>query len=284
MIAEILAPLVKPHLQQLTQAEQQLVQSLTQHPSAGLFMSARELASTAGVHPSSAVRLAKKLGFDGYPEFRRSLQQSHGAGQRGSAQRVARTVATTADGDILGHLLRQERESLRQIEGCVSQPQIDQAATCLIRASGIKIWAAGNAKVLADLLDRRLRRAGFAAQNIASEGRELAERLVPMQSSDVLVAFAFRREPAGLGVALSHARQAGITSILIADTVAHTLRTPADITLAAPRGLNDDFLTLNVPMLITNALVLTLARLDSGRSMAGLQKLEDLYAQLESAG
>jgi DNA-binding MurR/RpiR family transcriptional regulator len=284
MIAETLAPFVKPHLQQLTHAEQQLVQSLTQHPSAGLFMSARELASTAGVHASSAVRLAKKLGFEGYPEFRRALQQSHGASHSGSAQRVARTVATTADGNLLGHLLRQERESLQQIEGCVSQAQIDQAAACLLRASGIKIWAAGNAKVLADLLDRRLRRAGFASQNIASEGRELAERLVPMHASDVLVAFAFRREPAGLNVALTHARSVGATTVLIADTVAHTLPTPADITLAAPRGLDEDFLTLTVPMLITNALVLTLARHDQGRSMAGLQKLEDLYAQLESGG
>jgi DNA-binding MurR/RpiR family transcriptional regulator len=98
------------------------------------------------------------------------------------------------------------------------------------------------------------------------------------------VAFAFRREPAGLDVALTHARAIGVSTILIADTVAHTLPTPADITLAAPRGLDEDFLTLTVPMLITNALVLTLARHDPNRSMAGLQQLEDLYAQLESSG
>lgn len=282
MIAETLSPLVRPHLEQLTQTEQQLVKALTLHPSAGLYMSASELASTAGVHPSSAVRLAKKLGFEGYPEFRKALQTHHQPSAN-AARRIERTVAATSNGDVLHQMLAKEILSLDHLSQVIEQHQIDQAAKVLMAARNISVWASGNASVLSDLLDRRLRRAGFACNNIASEGRELAERLVPMRSGDVLVCFAFRREPAELAQLLRHARECGATSLLIADNLAHTLVTQADITLAAPRGEEEEFLTLTVPMLLTNALVLTLARLDQGRSVQGLKRLEQLYELLDSS-
>ncbi len=282
MIAETLAPLVKPHLEQLTQTEQQLVKTLTSHPSAGFYMSASELASSAGVHPSSAVRLAKKLGFEGYPEFRRTLQNNAARPSVSAAGRVERTVAAMQDGDVFKRLLHTELQALEDLPQVMSQAHIEQAAKVMLGARSLMVWASGNAKVLADLLDRRLRRAGFACHNIASEGRELAERLVPLRAGDVVVCFAFRREPAELAPTLLHARQCGATSILIADNLAHTLVTQADITLAALRGEEEEFLTLTVPMLITNALVLTLARLDQGRSVQGLQRLDTLYNAFDS--
>jgi DNA-binding MurR/RpiR family transcriptional regulator len=282
MIAETLTPLIRPHLDQLTHTEQQLVKALTLHPSAGLYMSASALASSAGVHPSSAVRLAKKLGFEGYPEFRRALQENLSQPTASAALRIERTVAATADGNVLEQLVRKEMNALDQVADFVSQAQLEQAAKAVMGARNLMIWASGNAKVIAGLLDRRLRRAGYACHNIASEGRELAERLVPLRAGDVLVCFAFRREPTELASTLMHARQSGATSILIADNLAHTLVTQADITLAAPRGEDEEFLTLTVPMLITNALVLTVARNDQGRSVQGLQRLDDLYGRMQS--
>ncbi len=236
----------------------------------------------ADVHPSSAVRLAKKLGFGGYLEFRRALQINQPRPSASAALRVERTVAATEDGNVLHQLLRQEMQALDHLPQVITQTQIDQAAKVLLSARGIMVWASGNAKVLADLLDRRLRRAGFACHNIASEGREVAERLVPLRAGDVLVCFAFRREPAELAAVLLHARECGASTILIADNLAHTLVTQADITLAAPRGEDEEFLTLTVPMLMTNALVLSLARIDQGRSVQGLQRLDELYSRLES--
>jgi DNA-binding MurR/RpiR family transcriptional regulator len=106
--------------------------------------------------------------------------------------------------------------------------------------------------------------------------------LVPVRTGDVVIAFAFRREQAGLGAVLGHARAVGARSLLIADTVVHTLKTSADLSLAAPRGQDEEFLTLTVPMLIANALVLTLAGIDQGRSIAGLQTLDHLYEAVSS--
>lgn len=280
MHAASFSSLFESHRDQLTAVEQRLVHALTANPTAASFLSGRELAQTAGVHESSAVRLAQKLGFDGYPAFRRALQRCQEQ-PVGSALRVARTLSAARDESLFKVLLGKEIESLLACEQHVSQAQIQAASDMVAAGDRVFIWAAGNSKVLADLLDRRLRRAGFSAENIAHEGRELAEHLVLLKPGDVVVAFAFRRAPAGLSAVLKHARRVGARSLLIADMLGHTLKTRPDLMLAAPRGEDEEFLTQTVPMLITNALVLTLARGDHGRSIAGLQALDRLREDLE---
>ncbi len=277
-----IADLLDRHREQLTDNERRLIHVLAGDPAAAVFLSGRELAQRAGVHESSAVRLAQKLGFDGYPALRRALREQHEGSAAGPSLRVARTLAA-APGGVWHALLGREVESLLACQQHVKQQQLDKAAALLQGAGQIHIWAAGNAKVLADLLDRRLRSAGLPARNIAHEGRELAEHLVTLQKGDVVLAFAFRRAPRALAPIFEHARAVKARTLLIADMVAHTLPQRPDLLLAAPRGDDERFLTLNVPMLICNALVLTLAQRDQGRSIHGLQTLERLRRELGAA-
>ncbi|MDP3223322.1 MAG: MurR/RpiR family transcriptional regulator, partial [Rubrivivax sp.] len=235
MLATAIANLLEQHRDQLTENEQRLVQVLSADPGGAIFLSGREVAQRAGVHESSAVRLAQKLGFNGYPALRRALRD-HQQAVAGPSLRVARTLAAAPGGDIWRTLLGRDVESLLACESHVDQAQLDRAAAMLADARQIHIWAAGNAKVLADLLDRRLRSAGLPARNIAHEGRELAERLITLAKGDVVVAFAFRRAPRALTPIFAHARAVKAKTLLIADMVGHTLTDRPDHLLAAPRG------------------------------------------------
>jgi DNA-binding MurR/RpiR family transcriptional regulator len=263
----------------LTSVDRRLVASLLGDPTAAAFMSVRELALAADVHESGVVRLAKKLGFSGYPEMRGALRNQL-TEQAGAALRVARSISEVSDGDVLGQLARQEIDLLSRVGQHIKQQQVQKAADALTKARRVFVWSHGNAGVLAQLMDRRLRRAGFDTREISYEGRELAERLVLVERGDVVLAFAFRNEPAGLEAVLKHAHRVGAPSLLIADMIGATLKTQPTMMLAAPRGQGDKFLTLTVPMLICNALLLTMARNDHGRSIAGLQSLDRLHQDL----
>jgi Helix-turn-helix domain, rpiR family len=130
--------------------ERKLVDVMLSNPSDAMFMSVRELALRAGAHESSAVRLARKLGYDGYPALRPALQET-------------------------------------QLE-----------PTPAGAARRVFVWAQGNARILADMATSRLDASGIDARNISSQGRELAERLLPLQRQDAMLAFAFRRPPKAL--------------------------------------------------------------------------------------
>lgn len=275
----MLSDLVSARREDLTSVDRRLVAVLLGDPASAAFMSVRTLAGAAGVHESGVVRLAKKLGLSGYPELRRALQDQL-TERAEPAQRVVRSISETPDGEVLERLAAKEIESLKRVSEHIRQDQVQAAANLVLRARRIFVWSHGNASILAELMDRRLRRAGFDIRDISFEGRELAERLVLVERRDLILAFAFRNEPTGLNAVCKHAIRVGAPTLLIADMVGHTLGVQPTQLLAAPRGNDNSFLTLTVPMLICNALLLTLARQDRGRSISGLQTLDRLHRDL----
>lgn len=279
-----LARLLAPGRADLTPADRALVEVLLASPGDAMFMSVRELATRAGVHESSAVRLARKLGYDGYPALRRALQQSGvEQGPAGAARRMARSVAEAEGGHVLGALLAKEVAALHGVAEHVHQRQIEAAARALLKARRVFVWAQGNARILAQLMGSRLAAAGLDARNVSAEGRDLAERLVGLRAGDLLLAFAFRKLPPALPVLMQQADAVGADTLLVADLVGHRLADPPRLLLAAPRGEDSAFLTLTVPMLICNAIVLTLARIAPERSMQALAHLEVIERELGAA-
>lgn len=263
--------------ERLTDADQAVLDVLLRDTTEAAMLSATEIAGRAGVHPATVVRLAQKLGFAGYLEFRASLRTEVVGSD--SAGRISKTLASAGDG-VLASLVRSEVDTLSEMVRHIDQRSVDAAARSIARAERVMITAQGNSSVLADLLDRRLRRAGYRATLVLGQGRELAERLLSLGRNDMLVAFAFRRAAPDVVAALGHAHQVKATTVVIADQVARRIDVPVDHLLSAPRGRDEAYLTLTVPMAICNALVLSLAKVDGGRSVASLDKLDKLAKSL----
>ncbi|KAB0268034.1 MurR/RpiR family transcriptional regulator [Microvirga brassicacearum] len=262
----------------LTEADQRLLDVLLRDPANTAMLSASEVAREAGVHAAAAVRLAQKLGYEGYLDMRSALRSEVVASD--SSRRIAETLAGS-EGDLLASLVASEVDTLLGLVRHIDQAAIETAAKALLKARSVILCAQGNSIVLADLLDRRLRRAGFRTSLVTGQGREFAERLIPLGRGDVLVCFAFRHLPREITGALDHAPQVGATTLLIADHIARRIPRTPDHVLAAPRGRDEEFLTLTVPMAICNALILTIARIDGGQSVSTLDALETLVTRFD---
>ena len=275
-----LTALIERNQVRLTDADQRLVKALLENPTEGSYLSTTDIAQRAGVHPATAVRLARKLGFGGYPDLRAYLQADI-IDKAEPANRVRESLSHMEEGAILSGLLRHEIDTLTQIDGRNLQPKVDQAAQALIDAEHVFLFGQGNSTTLVEMMSRRLRRAGFHNTVLTHQNRELAERVLPMNSNDALLAFGFHSVPRGIGTCLTHARRVGATSILVSDLVAPLIKPEPQILLMADRGLGSEFLTLTVPMLICNAIVLTISQLDKGRSIGTLEQLVDLTNELQ---
>lgn len=275
-----LQELIERHGARLTKADRQLLSALSANPRSAPFFSTTELAERAGVNQAAAVRLAKKLGFGGYPQLRERLRQDL-LGHSEPAQRVERRIIESRGADLLLTMIESEVRALEGIAAHLAQAQLDAAAATLIPARRVYLFAQGHSTSLADLMDRRLRRSGFSTQLLTQQGRDLAEHLLDLSSEDVVLAFAFHALPRGLRPVLARARRQGAGTILVSDLVGHTLQPAPDHLLAAPRGPEEAFQTLSVPMLVCNALILTVARLDRGRSVASLDRLAEAIKELD---
>ena len=67
-----------PHF---TKADRAIAHSTIHHPQTVAKLSSRELGRQCGVSEASVIRFAKKLGYDGLPEFKAALRQELMASQ-----------------------------------------------------------------------------------------------------------------------------------------------------------------------------------------------------------
>ncbi len=268
---------------QLTEADRRVVAVLLADATESSFLPAHVIASRAGVHQSTAGRLARKLGFDTYRDMREELRGQILEDVNPSG-RVRRRLDQVGSGRILTSMIEGEIRALSAIPDQVPQAALEQAATALRDAGSITVFGESHAGTLAELFARRLTRSGYRASALVHADWEAADRLLSLGSGDVLVGIAFRRPARTLQRILSHGREAGAVTILITDFATEALQAPPDIALVASRGGAGESQSLTVPMAICNTLILELSRIDEGHSLAALDRLMHLRGTLAPDG
>ncbi len=270
-----LQEVVEQYHGRLTKTDRKVVEELLSNPREGAFLSLPELATRAEVHPTSAVRLAKKLGFNGYPELRSQLQAEL-LDVPPPAERVRQRLAHMGGRSILAALVASEIAALRRLPDLIDQADIEQAARAVMRARRIFVFGRNHAAALMQLLTLRLTRSGYAARRVERYGMELADDFLDLSAKDLVIGFSFTKPPEDLQAALGYAKNSGAKTVVISDHTGATLRPRPDILLAASRGARGESQSLTVPMAVCNTLILEISRLDRGRSLKQREKLDAL--------
>ncbi len=265
----------------LTDADQELISIMVGEPSEVVYLSSTELASKAAVHASTVVRLARKLGFDGFPEMRQKLRQDVEF-KKNSSDKIRQRIDLIEKGSNLSDLIESEIAAIAAISNTVSQNQIDEVVNKIYKAKSIFIVGRGSAAPLMTHFERRLRRSGIqcrAALNL--QRRDLAEQLIGIQKGDAIVVFGFQSInslPSGYSSLIESAKSIGAHSIAIGDSTILTARPKPDIVLSVSRPKEGVMQLRSGPMLICEALAMTLLHKKSKKAVRGVESLEHLRA------
>lgn len=278
----ILQELLDRNSDRLTRADQKLASVLLAHPRDSVFLSTNEIAERAAVHPASAVRLARKLGFAGYPALRSALQTEL-FNETAAAERVRQRIEHLGKGEVLRAFVHSEIRALSRLPEQVDDMRIAAAARAIVHARTVFLFGTGHAETLARLLEIRLARGGYDAVVLAAEAREAAAALQRARRGDVFVLFALYSISSRVQCMLAHAREIRATTIIITDVINPMQLPQADVVLAATRGETGEARSLTVPMTICNTIILQVSRLDRGRMIRNLENLEEMRTKLERA-
>jgi len=262
------------HQQSLPDGQRRVVEVLLGDRGEAAFLPADEVARRAGVSVATTVRVAQRLGFDGYPALRGALQRDL---RTTLGQRLRDLPATD---DVLATLLAREQSALSGVVSSIPESTITAAATAVHCADRVFISARGHSSAVAELLCRRLRRLGRPVISLTGAGRDVAEALHLLTARDAVVAVALRRQPPLLAAILRHAAKVGAATVVVSDAAGPLLRPRPDHLLASARGVHNGYQTLVVPVLIAEALALAVARLDPA-APAVLDGLERLIETLD---
>ncbi|WP_374651488.1 MurR/RpiR family transcriptional regulator [Dongia sp.] len=275
----LLMELVGRHDGHLTQTDRRLLDLLLADPKSAAMSSATEIAQMAGTHPSSLVRLAKKLGFAGFPDLRSRLRDEIVL-QDQTAARLRRRLRDLPPEAVLESVIEREQANLANLLQHIEEKQIRRAGRMLSKARRVLLFGEGAARVMRDLMVDRLRRVGILAEAVAVEPREAAASLTALAASDLVVAFALARVPRLLPSILAEAGRRDTPSIVLSHHTAPHLRPAPTLLIAAPNGPSGQSQSLVVPVAICHAILLTISTVDGGRSIAMAERYGALRATM----
>jgi DNA-binding MurR/RpiR family transcriptional regulator len=270
---------IERHQADLTKSQQRIASYLLANHDEAAFLSAADLAEHLHVSEATVVRFAKAIGYNGFPELRRCLQELFRA-KATPAARLQHKLAELAShpGHVLNKVIDMEVQYLNEAAHTVSLDEFDRAVEIILNARRIFVRGGGPSAILADLMELRLRRFGIFALSITESGRDLIEKLQLLQPDDAVIATGFHHSIAELTAVVEHAHAVGCRTILITDTLGAAFHGKVAVVLAARRGPVSTFHSLTVPMAIVNALILAVAMAKPDESLAALDRMQQMRA------
>ena len=262
-----------------SKGQRQIARYIIDHYEKAAYMTASKLGAAVNISESTVVRFAIELGFDGYPEFQRAMQDII-RNRLTSFQRIEVTNHLIGDGDVLEKVLNSDAEKIKHTAECIDHAAFDAAVDKLIGAKRIYILGVRSSEALAGFLNYSLRMVFDNVQLIhATSGSEVFEQLVNIGPNDVLFAISFPRYSKRVVTAVEFAHRAGADVVALTDSVKSPIAALADQLLTAQSDMASFVDSLVAPLSVINALIVAIGLERKEELSEHFRQLEEIWQQ-----
>ena len=226
----IVSAQIDAHLRRLTPAERRVAAVVADDPEAVAFGTVADVARRSGASGATVVRLAAKLGFDGFVELQAAVREELTRRLRPASERIRRP----APGDVLGAALATEIANVAGTLEGVDRPAFDEAVRLLSGRGGRVLVLSGDASsgvasVFADELS--MLRPGVGA--VAGSEVRVARLLADVGPSDVVVVIDLARYDRAVLEAAGRAAERGAALVALTDSALSPLASAAAVSFTA---------------------------------------------------
>ena len=254
---------------------------MLEHYDKAAYLTASKLGAVVRVSESTVVRFANELGFEGYPELQKSLQEIIRT-RLTYNQRIAVTNNRIGDGELLDKVLLSDSEKIRATMDSISHEDFHRAVDKIISARQIFIMGVRSSASLASFLSYSL---NLVFDNIrlvhTTSGSEVFESLFPMTKDDVLIAISFPRYSSRIVNAVEYAHQLGASVIALTDNRKSPIAEHASEVLVAQSDMASYIDSLVAPLSVINAITVAIGKKKQAEIEERFDKLETLWEEFD---
>lgn len=262
---------------QFSKGQKLIARFLISHYDKAAFMTASKLGSTVGVSESTVVRFATEVGFEGYPQLQRNLQELI-RNRLTSAQRMEVTNDQIGGNDVLSRVLSMDMDKIRRTLEETSREDFENAVNAIVQAKRIYILGARSSAPLAAFM-------GFYFNHIfdqihlinTTSPSDMFEQLMRIGEGDVLISISFPRYSHSTVKASQYAKDNGATLVAITDSRLSPLAQTASHLLLARSDMVSFVDSLVAPMSLVNALIVAIGLKKREQISNTYQKLEHIW-------
>ena len=257
----------------LSKGHRKIAQYIVEHYDKAVFMTANKLGESVGVSESTVVRFASAMGYEGYPQLQRSLQElvSH----RLTANQRFEMSTEIEPREALSVVLKSDVQNLRATMEQMDETVFEDVVNRLLAAKSIYVMGLRSAAPLAQFMGYYLNYIFDNVHLVSSGATDVFEEISKLKENDVLVGISFPRYSTRTLEAMRFAKRCGAQVVAITDGPMSPLADMADATLTARTDMASFVDSLAAPLSLINALLVALG-------LHRKEALKDHFRQLES--
>ena len=246
-----------------------------------VFLTAARLGKEVGVSESTTVRFATQLGYKGFPEFHRALEELV-RNRLTSIQRMEVTYGHVPQGEILDTIFQSDIEKIKMTMESIDHNAFELAVDTLLEARTIYIVGIRSCAPLASFL-------GFYLNLILDDVRlvqtnsasEIFEQMIRINEKDVIIGISFPRYSMRTLKAIEFANNRNAKVITITDSVHSPINLYSSCNLIAKSDMASIVDSLVAPLSVVNALVVALCMKRQSEVVNTLESMEKIWDEYQ---
>ena len=257
----------------LSKGQRRIAQYIIEHYDKAVFMTASKLGEHVGVSESTVVRFAAAMGYEGYPQLQKALQEL--VRHRLTANQRFEMAADVQPMEAFHAVLKRDMLNLRATLEQVNSAVFEDVVNRLLSARAIYVMGLRSAAPLAQFMGYYLNYIFDDVHLVSVGSTDVFEEISKLKEDDVLIGISFPRYSSRTLEAMRFAKRCGAQVVAITDGPMSPLSEMADATLTAQTDMASFVDSLAAPLSVINALLVAL----------GLKRREALsqhFRQLEA--
>lgn len=265
----------------LSKGQKKLAAYIIDNYDKAAFLTAAKLGETVGVSESTVVRFATHLGYRGYPEFQKALEEQV-QNKLSSVPRTEITYGQINKSKILDTVLCTDAEKIHATLAKLDEHVFDLAVETILSAKHIYIIGLRSCAPLASFLAFYL---NLIFDNVhliqTSSASEIFEQMVRVGKEDVVIGISFPRYSMRTLKAMEFANNRSAKVITLTDSVHSPMNLYSSCNLLAESEMVSVVDSLVAPLSVINALIVALCMKKQNKVVRTLENLETIWSEYQ---
>ncbi len=265
---------INEHYNNMSKSHKVIASFIEEHYDQAVFMTAAKLGETLGISESTVVRFASGIGYDGYPEFQKALEEWV-KNKLNVVQKMGAKYGRSSQSEILNSVLSADIEKIQDTIVNMDAVAFETAVDIILNAKNIYIVGMRSCEPLADFLHFYLHMIRGGVQLLRSTSvSEMFEQMIRIDEQDAIIGISFPRYSMRTLKAMEFANDRNAKVITITDSIHSPMNLYSSCNLLARSDMVSIVDSLVAPLSVINALVVALCLKCPEEVKQNLEQLE----------
>jgi DNA-binding MurR/RpiR family transcriptional regulator len=240
---------------------------------ASSFLTGQEICEKYDISFSSLTRMAKTLGYSGFPELKKEIGKLY-RDEYSPSRQAQNFIDDTKDHSILKLVLASEIKNIKKLTNTINEKDIMDCAKIINNTKRVFIIGIGQLNIITQKISNSLNLLGHNTICYTELGFSLLSEIHAINKDDIVIGISVNKELVELKEFFITMSEKKVTTILFTDKKTGRLRNYSDISFYTPSNGHGVINNLTPLLVLTNILESIMFSLDKHVHLSKIKKIE----------